>query len=110
MRHVPPSDCCRKLESLAAISENKFQRQLRVTTARHISSATLITFPDGQRQHAGGGNMRGHMTISTLIMVLLLTFGAASALDRFVQSQWVREALLRVRIWGVRYRLSKDGL
>jgi hypothetical protein len=40
------------------------------------------------------------MTISTLILVLLLTFGAASALDRFVQSHWLHEALTRVRLWG----------
>jgi hypothetical protein len=40
------------------------------------------------------------MTVSTLILVLLLTFGAASALDRFVQSHWMREALTRIRLWG----------
>jgi hypothetical protein len=40
------------------------------------------------------------MTISTLILILLLTFGAASALDRFVQSHWLHEALTRVRLWG----------
>ena len=31
--------------------------------------------------------------ISIFILVLLLTFGAASALDRFVQSHWVHEVL-----------------
>jgi hypothetical protein len=40
------------------------------------------------------------MTISTLVLVLLLTFGAASALDRFVQSNWLHEALMRARLWG----------
>ena len=40
------------------------------------------------------------MTISTLILVLLLTLGAASALDRFVQSHWLHEALTRARLWG----------
>ena len=40
------------------------------------------------------------MTISTLFLILLLTFAAASALDRFVQSHWLHEALTRVRLWG----------
>jgi hypothetical protein len=40
------------------------------------------------------------MAISTLILILLLAFGAASALDRFVQSHWLNEALTRVRLWG----------
>jgi hypothetical protein len=40
------------------------------------------------------------MTISTLLLILLLTFGAASSLDRFVQSHWLHEALTRVRLWG----------
>ena len=39
------------------------------------------------------------MTISTLILVLLLTVGAASALDRLVQSHWLHEALMRVGLW-----------
>ena len=49
------------------------------------------------------------MTISTLILVLLLTFGAASALDRFLHSHLVHEALMRAR-WGRRYRLERDAL
>jgi hypothetical protein len=40
------------------------------------------------------------MTISTLILILLLTFGAASALDRFMRSHWLHEALARARLWG----------
>ena len=40
------------------------------------------------------------MTISTLLLILLLTFGTASALDRFVQSHWLHEALTRARFWG----------
>jgi hypothetical protein len=40
------------------------------------------------------------MTISTLILILLLTFGVASALDRFVRSHWLDEALTRARLWG----------
>jgi hypothetical protein len=37
------------------------------------------------------------MTISTLILIVLLWFGAASALDRFVRSPWLHEALTRAR-------------
>jgi hypothetical protein len=40
------------------------------------------------------------MTISTLLLILLLTFGAASSLDRFVRSHWLHEALTRSRLWG----------
>ena len=40
------------------------------------------------------------MTISTLILILLLTLGTASALDRFVRSHWLNEALTRARFWG----------
>jgi hypothetical protein len=40
------------------------------------------------------------MTISTLILILLLTLGAASALDRFVRSHWLHEVLTRARLWG----------
>ena len=32
-----------------------------------------------------------------MILVLLLTFGAASALDRFVQSHWVHEVLRAIQ-------------
>ena len=38
------------------------------------------------------------MTISTLILILLLTFGAASALDRFMRSHWLHEVLVRARL------------
>ena len=37
------------------------------------------------------------MTISTLLLILLLTFGTASALDRFVQSHWVHEVLRAIQ-------------
>jgi hypothetical protein len=37
------------------------------------------------------------MTISTLLLILLLTFGAASSLDRFVRSHWLHVALTRSR-------------
>jgi hypothetical protein len=40
------------------------------------------------------------MTISTLLLILLLTFGAASALDRFVRSHWLHEVLTRAGLWG----------
>jgi hypothetical protein len=40
------------------------------------------------------------MTISTLLLILLLTFGAASSLDRFVRSHWLHVALTRSRLWG----------
>jgi hypothetical protein len=40
------------------------------------------------------------MTISTLILILLLTLGAASALDRFVRSHWLHEVLTRAGLWG----------
>ena len=40
------------------------------------------------------------MTISTLILILLLTLGAASALDRFVRSHWLHEAFTRSKLWG----------
>ena len=38
------------------------------------------------------------MTISTLLLILLLTFGAASALDRFVRSHRLHEALTHCAI------------
>jgi hypothetical protein len=44
------------------------------------------------------------MTISTLLLILLLTFGAASALDRFVRSHWLHEALTRCAIEHSRIR------
>jgi hypothetical protein len=44
------------------------------------------------------------MTISTLLLILLLTFGAASALDRFVRSHWLHEALTRSAIEHSRIR------
>ena len=44
------------------------------------------------------------MTISTLLLILLLTLGAASALDRFVRSHWLREALTALETLGVRWR------
>jgi hypothetical protein len=40
------------------------------------------------------------MTISALILILLLTLGAASALDRFVRSHWLHEVLTRAGLWG----------
>ena len=41
------------------------------------------------------------MTISTLLLILLLTFGAASALDHFVRSaRWLHEAFTRSKLWG----------
>jgi hypothetical protein len=40
------------------------------------------------------------MTISTPVLILLLMFGAASALDRFMRSHRLHEALARARLWG----------
>jgi hypothetical protein len=40
------------------------------------------------------------MTITTLILLFLLTFGTASALDRLVRSHWLHEALARARFSG----------
>jgi hypothetical protein len=40
------------------------------------------------------------MTISTLVLILLLTFGAASALDCFMRSHRLHEALASTRLWG----------
>jgi hypothetical protein len=42
----------------------------------------------------------GRMTISTLVLILLLTFGAASALDCFMRSHRLHEALASTRLWG----------
>jgi hypothetical protein len=47
------------------------------------------------------------MTISTLLLILLLTLGAASALDRFVRSHWLLEALTALETLGMRWRLGK---
>ena len=63
-------------------------RQLRVTTDLCTASTTL----DSRCSLSGQVQQRGCI-ISTFILVLLLTFGAASALDRFVQSHWVHEVL-----------------
>ena len=38
-------------------------------------------------------NIRGAYDDLDIASILLLTFGAASALDRFVQSHWVHEVL-----------------
>ncbi|MFZ1095992.1 MAG: hypothetical protein WAN75_43385, partial [Xanthobacteraceae bacterium] len=47
-----------------------------------------------------GTTYGGRMTISTLLLILLLTFGAASSLDRFVRSHWLHEVLTRAGLWG----------